>query len=58
MTPEETGVGIFANWTAPLACCLVKQKYGITIVNDEADAILIGQYGADKYGKKVELIEW
>lgn len=37
---------------------LVKQKYGITIVNDEADAILIGQYGADKYGKKVELIEW
>ena len=30
MTPEETGVGIFANWTAPLACCLVKQKYGIT----------------------------
>lgn len=37
---------------------IVKQKYGITIVNDEADAILIGQYGADKYGKKVELIEW
>ena len=30
MTPEEAGVGIFANWTAPLACCLVKQKYGIT----------------------------
>ena len=30
MTPEETGVGIFGNWTAPLACCLVKQKYGIT----------------------------
>ena len=23
-TPEEAGVGIFVNWTAPLACSLVK----------------------------------
>lgn len=37
---------------------IVRQQYGITAVNDETDAILLGRYGADKYGKKVELIEW
>lgn len=29
-TPEEAGIGIFANWTSPLACQLVKERYGIT----------------------------
>lgn len=28
-TPEEAGIGIFANWTAPLACQLVEQKYQV-----------------------------
>ena len=28
-TPEEAGVGIFANWTAPLACELVKKRYQV-----------------------------
>lgn len=28
-TPEETGVGIFANWTSSLACRLVKERYGV-----------------------------
>ena len=28
-TPEEAGVGIFANWTAPLACQLVEQRYQV-----------------------------
>ena len=27
-TPEEAGVGIFANWTAPLACEYVKVHFG------------------------------
>ena len=29
-TPEEAGIGIFANWTAPLACEYVKRHFGIT----------------------------
>lgn len=29
-TPEEAGVGIFANWTAPLACAYVEKKFGVT----------------------------
>lgn len=29
-TPEEAGIGIFANWTSPLACQLVKERYGKT----------------------------
>lgn len=29
MTPEEAGLGIFANWTASLACHFVKEKYGV-----------------------------
>ena len=29
-TPEEAGIGIFANWTAPLACFLVKKQFGVT----------------------------
>ncbi len=28
-TPEEAGVGVFANWTAALICRLVKEKYGV-----------------------------
>ena len=28
-TPEEAGVGIFANWTAPLACEYVKRHFGV-----------------------------
>ena len=28
-TPEEAGIGIFANWTASLACELVKKRYQI-----------------------------
>ncbi len=29
-TPEEVGLGVFANWTAALACAFVKQKFGIS----------------------------
>ena len=29
-TPEEAGLGVFANWTAALACAFVKQKFGIS----------------------------
>lgn len=29
-TPEEAGLGVFANWTAALACALVDQKFGIS----------------------------
>ena len=28
-TPEEAGVGIFANWTAPLACRLVEERFQV-----------------------------
>lgn len=28
-TPEEAGVGIFANWTAPLACRLVEERFRV-----------------------------
>jgi putative transposase len=28
-TPEKAGLGIFANWTAPLACQLVEQRYQV-----------------------------
>ena len=28
-TPEKVGIGIFANWTAPLACEYVKRQFGI-----------------------------
>jgi len=28
-TPEEAGVGIFANWTAPLACRLVGGRFRV-----------------------------
>jgi len=28
-TPEEEGIGIFANWTSPLICELVKRLFGI-----------------------------
>lgn len=29
-TPEEVGIGVFANWTAPLACEYVKREFNIT----------------------------
>ena len=29
-TPQEAGVGVFANWTAALACAFVKQQFGIS----------------------------
>ncbi len=29
-TPEEVGLGVFANWTAALACAFVDQKFGIS----------------------------
>ena len=29
-TPEEAGIGVFANWTAPLACEYVKREFNIT----------------------------
>lgn len=29
-TPEEAGVGVFANWTASLACAFVKQNFGVS----------------------------
>ena len=32
-TPEEAGVGIFANWTAPLACAFVKKEFGVSFSN-------------------------
>ena len=28
-TPEEAGVGVFANWTAPLACRLVEERFHV-----------------------------
>lgn len=28
-TPEEAGVGIFANWTSSLACKLAKERFGV-----------------------------
>ena len=28
-TPEEVGIGIFANWTAPLACEYVKRQFRV-----------------------------
>ena len=28
-TPEEAGVGMFANWTSALICCVVKERYGV-----------------------------
>lgn len=29
-TPEEAGLGIFANWTAALVCAYVNREYGIS----------------------------
>ena len=28
-TPEEAGIGVFANWTAPLACEYVRGHFGV-----------------------------
>lgn len=28
-TPQEAGIGIFANWTAPLACRLVEGRFNV-----------------------------
>lgn len=37
---------------------LVKKWFDITLTDDEADAIGIGKYAADYYGKSVEIINW
>ena len=29
-TPEEVGIGVFANWTSPLVCQYVKREFGVT----------------------------
>ena len=29
-TLEEAGVGVFANWTAALACAFVEQNFGVS----------------------------
>ena len=29
-TPQEAGVGVFASWTAALACAFVKQRFGVS----------------------------
>lgn len=29
-TPEEAGLGVFANWTAALACAYVEQRFGVS----------------------------
>ncbi len=29
-TPEEVGIGVFANWTAPLVCEYVKRQFQVT----------------------------
>jgi len=29
-TPQEAGVGVFANWTAALACAFVEQRFGVS----------------------------
>lgn len=36
----------------------IKEWYDVNVSNDEADAICIGKYGADRFGKKVEMFEW
>lgn len=28
-TPQEAGIGVFANWTAALACCLVAERFKV-----------------------------
>lgn len=28
-TPQEAGIGVFANWTAPLACRLVEERFNV-----------------------------
>lgn len=29
-TPDEAGIGVFANWTVALACSLAKKRFGVT----------------------------
>lgn len=29
-TPKQEGLGPFQNWTAPLACCFVEKRFGVT----------------------------
>lgn len=37
---------------------LVQKWYNITVSNDEADAIGIGKYLSNTYGRKIEIINW
>lgn len=37
---------------------IVKQKYDISVTNDAADAILIGNYAADTFFNKAEVVDW
>ena len=38
-----------------LSVALVKEKYNVRVSDDVAEAILIGRYGAKKYGSKVDI---
>lgn len=37
---------------------IVKSKYDISVSNDEADAICIGEYGSHTFSKNMEMMEW
>lgn len=37
---------------------LVKQWYDVSVTNDESDAIGIGKYVSDNFGKKVKIMSW
>lgn len=37
---------------------LVKQWYDVSVTNDESDAIGIGKYVSDNFGKKVKIVSW
>lgn len=53
-TPEEAGAGIFANWTAPLACTFVKKEFGVSFSHrgmQDLFARLGLRYTRPTYGK-------
>lgn len=37
---------------------IVKEKYDISVTDDESDAIGIGKYAADSFGKQTEIVNW
>lgn len=41
-TPQEAGLGVFANWTAALACAFVEQKFGISFSSRGMPTFLSG----------------